>query len=388
MLVLHVHDRFSALGGADWHLLSILQKMPADVTVEGLFGRSDGSVPTGTANNLPVRFIKKLDKKAPFFAEDKVAQRAVEFIKSRQPDLVHVHNILNPHILIKVAQSVPAVITVQDHRFFCPGPGLVLPDGSLCHRPPGPYCEKCFDRNDYYLNVFELVRERLHALEEFRAIIVLSDYMKNALARTGIEQNKIHVIPPFVHGIEFPSKPASTGQAVLFAGRIVKHKGVLDLLDAYSQTDIRAPLIMAGAGPGEELAREHIRVLHLESRVNLIGWVGHHDMTGLFAQARVVVMPSLWQEPFGIVGLEAQASGRPVVAYDVGGIREWLRDGVSGILVQPGDTAALGKAIRTMLNNPETADQYGQAGRQYVAEKFNSDRLMADLMDVYARAMY
>jgi glycosyltransferase involved in cell wall biosynthesis len=384
MLVHHVHDRFSALGGADWHLISILERMPSHVKIEGLFGRSDGSVPSGTAQTSPLKLIKNLDKKAPFFAENKVARRAVEFINARQPDLVHVHNILNPHILTRLAKAAPAIITVQDHRFFCPGPGQVLPDGSLCHKPPGPHCKNCFDKDDYFQKVMELVQARLQALAKFQAIIVLSLYMKNALASAGIEKNKIHVIPPFVHGLKIPSTPASKSRAILFAGRIVKTKGVFDLLDAFAKTNINAPLIMAGTGPAEDLVMEKIRDLNLESRVELTGWIRHEKMTGLFEKARVVVMPSIWQEPFGIVGLEAQASARPVVAYDVGGIHEWLQDRVSGTLVQPGNTTNLGQAIQAMLNNPEIADQYGQTGQQIVTEKFNPDRLMADLINVYS----
>jgi glycogen(starch) synthase len=230
----------------------------------------------------------------------------------------------------------------------------------------------------------ELVQARLQALAKFQAIIVLSLYMKNALASAGIEKNKIHVIPPFVHGLKIPSTPASKSRAILFAGRIVKTKGVFDLLDAFAKTNINAPLIMAGTGPAEDLVMEKIRDLNLESRVELTGWIRHEKMTGLFEKARVVVMPSIWQEPFGIVGLEAQASARPVVAYDVGGIHEWLQDRVSGTLVQPGNTTNLGQAIQAMLNNPEIADQYGQTGQQIVTEKFNPDRLMADLINVYS----
>ena len=386
MRVLHVHDRLSALGGADWHLISIIERTPARVSVEGLFGRTDGSVPPGTARNLPVWFIKKLDKKAPFFAENRVAAQAVALVEDRRPDLIHVHNILHPHILTELAGVAPAVITVQDHRFFCLGPGLVRPDGSPCHEPPGPWCRVCFDKGDYYDKLMELVQARLTALEGFRAIVVLSDYMRKALVSAGIKKEKIHVIPPFVHRLAIPSNSASSGRTVLFAGRIVQTKGIFDFLDAAIKADIQAPLVMAGAGPPEGLLRERIRSLGLESRVELTGWVSHENMTSMYEKARVVVMPSLWQEPFGMVGLEAQTCGRPVVAYDVGGIREWLHDGVSGTLVRPGDTKALGQAIRAMLENPETADQYGQAGQQIATEIFNPDRLMADLLDVYDRA--
>ena len=229
----------------------------------------------------------------------------------------------------------------------------------------------------------DLVKTRLKALENFQKIIVLSEYMRNALSQAGIKKEKIHVIPPFVCGLEIPAAPPSKGQAVLFAGRMVQTKGVFDFLEALIHPDIPNPVVMAGAGPAEDALRERVGSLGLESHVDLIGWVSHDDMTGLFAQARVVVMPSLWQEPFGIVGLEAQASGRPVVAYDVGGIREWLQNGVSGILVRPGDTTALGQAIQALANNPETADRYGQAGQRIATEKFNPDRLMADLIALY-----
>ena len=82
-----------------------------------------------------------------------------------------------------------------------------------------------------------------------------------------------------------------------------------------------------------------------------------------FANASVVVVPSLWPEPFGIVGIEALAAGRPVIASATGGIGDWLEDGVCGLCVPPGDAGALARALNELLADPERQDAMGAAGK-------------------------
>lgn len=385
MLVLHIHDRWSAMGGADWHLISLLDSMPHGVETAGLFGRTDGSVPDRHLPRGGLHFVKKLDKRTPFHSEHQVGQSLRSFIKTRRPDVIHVHNILHPLFLNILAETGRSVISVQDHRFFCPGRGKVRTDGSLCHDRFGLGCAGCFQEETYFFRLTELVRARLDALQGFAGVIVLSEYMKNELVLAGIPADKVSVIPPFVHGLDLTSGPAVYGRDILFAGRIVWAKGIFDLLEAMAQAENEPRLVLAGHSTISDQVERRIAELGLANRIDHRGWVSHVEMADLYRRARAVVMPSLWQEPFGITGLEAQALGRPVLAYDVGGIREWLVDGQTGILVPPGNVLALTAGIQVLLREGDLATELGRNGRRITLERFDRDRLMTRLTDLYGR---
>jgi glycosyltransferase involved in cell wall biosynthesis len=93
-------------------------------------------------------------------------------------------------------------------------------------------------------------------------------------------------------------------------------------------------------------------------------------MEHLYAQADLVIFPSVWDEPFGLVGIEAMAHGVPVVAFDVGGVREWLTEGVGGWCVPRKDVDAMALAIDTALSDPDLRREVGEAGRQRVERDF------------------
>jgi glycosyltransferase involved in cell wall biosynthesis len=145
-------------------------------------------------------------------------------------------------------------------------------------------------------------------------------------------------------------------------------KGGHVLLDALSQLDdgLRRRLRVTFAGDGRERRRlEHRAARLIESGivVRFANWLSPSDRTVLFQNVDLLVVPSVWPEPFGLVGLEAAASGVPAVAFDVGGIREWLIDGVTGRLVDapPISGAALAGAIADCLSDPDRLRAWGGA---------------------------
>ena len=387
MKILHVHDRWSALGGADWHLLSLLDSLPAEVDAWGVFGRADGSVEAAFGGRSPlakdrIRFIKKLDKKAPFASEERVGRELAEVAESIGPDLIHVHNIANPHLLEVLGGLGPAVMSVPDHRFFCPGPGKVRPDGFLCDRVYGRPCLDCIEDRRHFERRRMLVDARSMALFGFRALIVVSNYIKHELTAIGLPSSGIRVIPPFPHGLDFTYTPASRGEDILFAGRLVWAKGIIDLLEAM-RIDRSLRVKVAGAGTIEETVMARVREWGLEDRIEFLDWVPHGGMAEAYRRARVLALPSRWSEPFGIVGLEAQALGRPVVAYDVGGVRDWLEDERTGFLVEPGDAAGLAEKLGFLVRHPAEADRLGRQARELTLERFNRERLMGELVELY-----
>jgi glycosyltransferase involved in cell wall biosynthesis len=118
-------------------------------------------------------------------------------------------------------------------------------------------------------------------------------------------------------------------------------------------------LLMAGDGPQRGAWRNLASSLRVEFEMS--GWVAHDARARVYGRAALVAVPSLWPEPFGLVGLDAAALGRPAVAFDVGGIRDWLTDGVNGTLVEPGaGEQGLASALASLLGNAGNRERMGQ----------------------------
>jgi glycosyltransferase involved in cell wall biosynthesis len=346
MRILHVGDRLSERGGAYQHLLAVVESQVRDGhDVELVVGRADEEV----AEPCVVRKVAGLD------ARTSTAVDLHGVTAAFRPDVVHVHTVVNPAIL-RWAGRRGAVITVQDHRYFCPGRGRWTLAGEACRIVPSrDACAGCFEDADYFDEVWALTRERLEALRDLR-VVVLSRYLRDELGAAGLDAARVSVVPPFVRGL--PRVSAADGPAcVLFVGRLTAGKGALDAARAWRQSRVDLPFVVAGAGPlRPELERMGAQVL---------GWVDRLALAALYARARVMVMASRWQEPFGIAGLEALACGVPVAAWHSGGVGEWHPgDG----LVPWGDVPALARAIQE------------QAGRRAAAPVgFDRERLMARL---------
>ena len=138
-----------------------------------------------------------------------------------------------------------------------------------------------------------------------------------------------------VHDLD-PDVPADGSPCILFAGRVVEAKGIREALDAWRRSGSALPFVVAGTGPlRREIEAEGVEVL---------GWLDRRRLSAAYRRAAVLVMPSRWQEPFGIVGLEALTLGTPVAAWDSGGVREWHPGGE--LLVPWGDLDGLAAALR------------------------------------------
>ncbi len=325
MRILHLVDRLTERGGAYRHLLGMVEWLSAEHAQLLAFGQDDGTAqpacPTAPASGLESRERREIEL-------DQLA-------RSFHPDVVHLHTIVNPAV-IEWAAGRPALMTVQDHRFFCPGRGKLTLDGRECHRPKSrDLCRACFSDAAYFSEILALTEERLAALRRLARVSVLSRYMRDELAAVGVSAERIDVIPPFVDGLDHEALPDGPA-CVLFVGRLAAAKGVSDAIEAWGQSGVDLPLVFAGTGP----LRREVEAAGFD----VLGWLDRARLSRTYRRARAVLLPSRWQEPFGIVGIESLSMGVPVVAYDAGGIREW-HPGPSDGLVPWGDVAALAQAL-------------------------------------------
>jgi glycosyltransferase involved in cell wall biosynthesis len=172
---------------------------------------------------------------------------------------------------------------------------------------------------------------------------------------------------------------------VLFLGRVERDKGVFDLLDALSALRASIPDVeLVCAGEGDlELAAEYAERLGIEGAVALPGWVGPAEKQSLLERAAVLVLPS-YAEGQPMCLLEAMAAGVPVVASRTGGIPDLVADGVNGFLCAPGDVAALERALRRLVLDPELGRRIASAARETVRLRFAPEGVLARLGEIYA----
>jgi D-inositol-3-phosphate glycosyltransferase len=207
----------------------------------------------------------------------------------------------------------------------------------------------------------------------------------------GATPDRVVVVPPGVDLTSFRPLDRvearrkigySGGPLLLFVGRLERLKGVeiaihaLALLSDRAHPDLRLMVLGEDSRDADESEKERLKAiasaLGVRDRVDFLGSVAHHELPYFYSAADACVMPS-YSESFGLVGLEAQACGCPVVASDVPGLRSVVRDEVSGYLIHGNDPAAYAERIGRLLADPELAQQMGRHG-SLLAQRFSWNR--------------
>ena len=381
--VAHVHDRLSGRSGADLHLLMLLSEQRLSIDLSLAVGWRDGSVVDPDQTTVGV--IKGLggrDSKS-----SAAARRLTRWLDAQNPDVVHIHNVMQADVISAVSRLWPAVMTVQDHRTFCPGRGKWTLDEQVCDQPMADsLCRSCFSDRDYGSQMLTRTQERLRALSGLERVIVLSEYMKRELVGVGVDQARIAVIPPSPFGAEpigaHSAVPAPVdGPFWIAAGRWVRAKGFHMLIEAWSGLEDPLPLVIVGVGPEAEALREQQHAAPFPERLHLIDWVERGVLHAWVARAQALVFSSLWQEPFGLAGLEALALGTPVIAFNGGAVSEWMHER-SGWLVPWGEVSELRTALDAARDGAECS-QRGEYGMRDVRARFEPVRIAAQVRGQY-----
>ncbi|HET9384124.1 MAG TPA: glycosyltransferase family 4 protein [Gemmatimonadales bacterium] len=221
-------------------------------------------------------------------------------------------------------------------------------------------------------------------------VIAISSYTAAALRE--IANVPIAVIP-YAASLP-PARPKTDADrehvpTVLFVGRLVERKGVTHLVEAVAQlADRRARLVIVGDGPERPRLEARARELGIAHRVEFRGRISDADLRTAYQRAGVFVLPAVLDsrgdtEGLGVVLLEAMNYGVPVIASNIGGIVDIVVDQETGLLVPPGDAAALASALDSVLRDPARSRRLGEAGRRRLAEQFSWDAILAKMESVY-----
>jgi glycosyltransferase involved in cell wall biosynthesis len=239
------------------------------------------------------------------------------------------------------------------------------------------------------LGNYRLTKEYLRAARALRRVVVASEYMRDLLLSNEIPRERILVNRhPFVPPQASPSSENEVSRSILFAGRLVVQKGPAYLVQALARLRERCSATLVGSGPMraglEALSRDLLQRRH---EITFTGWLSHEAVIQLIREHQVVAVPSVWPEPFGRIGLEAAGLGRPVVAFDVGGVREWLVDGHNGFLIQPGDVGSFAAALERLLDDEPLRQSMGRNGVELARTRFDPKRHVDTMLDLYSEIL-
>lgn len=303
-----------------------------------------------------------------------------EALAAFSPDVVHVHHLYDPRIVSLTRVHAPVVWGVHD--YMCSGGSLYFSPGHECGRAHGPGCipalavRGCAHSWNHRGRIgdYRLVTRLVGLLRDVDVALAFSSSVLRNLRTNRVDAAEI---APFVSA-RVEADPPGLDDRVLYVGRVTRAKGLGPLIRAVNAVG-DSTLEVCGDGWWQAAAEKLVDRLGVGNRVRFLGWLRDAELLAAYQRAAVVAVPSIWPEPFGMVGLEAMAHGRAVVASDTGGIPDWLLDGVTGMLTPPGDVGALAVALRRLLADPGLRERMGAAGAERVRKHFTADTHVAGI---------
>jgi glycosyltransferase involved in cell wall biosynthesis len=297
----------------------------------------------------------------------------------------------------RLCAAVPAVKFMHGYFGTCVSgqKAHLFPGPQACGKPLGPGCIPIYAtrrcgrmRPAYVAEGYRWAREQNGMFGGYASIITASRHMRDEYVRNGAPADRVHPLPLFPT-LDGEPDDAPPGFRVLFLGRMTTVKGgdvlIRAVADASRRLDRPIPLTMAGDGP-QRAAWERLAA-RLGVDAAFTGWVDDDGRAELFRAASLLAVPSVWPEPFGLVGLEAGVFGVPSVAFDVGGIGDWLVPGFNGWLV-PGDAPSAGKLADALVHAARNPDLLARMriNARAMAERMSLTRHVEALERVLASA--
>jgi len=318
-------------------------------------------------------------------------------LRGHRPDVVHVHNtfpLLSPSVLYACRDAaVPVVATLHNYKLACAS-GDFFRSGAVCHdcasgRPLRSVLHGCY-RGSRLATAPVALGTSVHR-QAWRSLVsayvFVSASQRDLLAGLGLPRGRVVVRHNLIPRREIPR--AAPEPAVMYAGRLDEAKGARLLMAGWDRY-LRGPgggqlrLVIAGSGP---LTREVAAWASARPSARLAGQLGSAACGDLMSRARAVLLPSAWEETFGLAAVEAMALGVAPVAAGHGSFTELITHGVDGVLFRPGDPGALARALAGAAADPQRFRSYGEQARQTYERRFAPERSLDELLEIYRFAI-
>jgi glycosyltransferase involved in cell wall biosynthesis len=318
-------------------------------------------------------------------------------LREHRPEVVHVHNtfpLLSAAVLYACRDArVPVVATIHNYRLACAN-GAFFRRGAVCHDcahglPIRSVLHGCY-RGSHAATAPVALAMSVHRQawkSLVSAYVFISAAQRDLLQGSDLAPDRVFVRYNLIPRRSRPRMARTP--TVVYAGRLDEAKGARLLMagwDGYREKsgEPGLDLVIAGGGPlGDEVAAW----ASTRPEVEMKGTVSSDRCAELISRARAVLLPSAWEETFGLVAIEAMAAGIPPIAAGHGSFAELITPGVDGVLFSPGDASELALAIADVEGNPERYEDYGDQARKTYEQRFDPQRSVEELLDIYRFAI-
>jgi glycosyltransferase involved in cell wall biosynthesis/SAM-dependent methyltransferase len=309
-----------------------------------------------------------------------------------RPDVVHVHNVF-PMISPSVLQAcrrhlVPTVVTLHNYRLICPS-GDLFRNGSICHDCVGRIPLPAVRHGCYRESATATIPLAIAGATQKRlwqtlpsAYIFISAAQRDLFSSMNLPHERSFV----KHNLVYPMESSTeTESLVVYIGRLNEAKGLPLLMEAWDRADLKnTKLVIAGGGPLEEEVAAWARS---RPSVEAPGLLSRQECIALLGRARAAIVPSQWQEPFGLVIAEAMSASVPSIAPSHGSFPELITDGEDGALFPPGDVGSLAKLIGDVENDPSHWAELGRNAYATYSRRFEPEGNVRQLESIYRFAI-
>jgi glycosyltransferase involved in cell wall biosynthesis len=342
------------------------------------------------------------------------ADNALASLRSWRPDLIFSHGLHDPRFEKQVLKIAPAVLFAHDYYGTCISGEKInkYPVPQPCTRRFGAQCllhylpRGCGGFSPITMvRLYQKQKRRLANVNRYAAVVTHSSHMRDEYVRQGCDPRRIHNISYYSERANMAIRKALAQRVLddvsrrnglascrlLFLGRMSFLKGGKTFMASLPRVHelLQRPVHVTFAGEGPERQKWEKEAARLTAqhdwlKIEFPGWLARPKLDSVFSETDLLVFPSLWPEPFGLIGLEAGHRSVPIAAFAVGGIPDWLFDGVNGHLApgNPPTAKGLAEAIAKCLRTPGTHRKL-KRGAFEVSKKFSVQNHLANLLGIF-----
>ncbi|MDD3627624.1 MAG: glycosyltransferase, partial [bacterium] len=341
--------------------------------------------------NISVSVIPEID----FRNQEEPPDTLIKLVKEFNPEAAILHNFISINATIFLKKNMRVFYFYHTLNRLCPtGIGLLRVGCSSRHTlVPGLKCRintllnNCWDSKQGRRNLKAISPIKMSFyLQLADGHIVTSEFMKEQLIKNRIQSGTIHKIPLFpvnspenINQYVYPPKR----NKILYLGRITREKGahLIPKILSMVKSDFEAEII--GTGYYFENLKKDIKKYNLENKIKLMGWLEDREQIyKSISESTITIIPSLWHEPFGLVGIESMQLKTPVIGFNIGGIPEYVRDGEAGFLIKYGNIKQFAEKIDSLLKNKQEAMKMGESASEFIEKRFTKEKHLKELKNI------
>lgn len=387
MKILIIHNHYFERGGEDEVVeseIKLLEKFGHKVI---LYRRSNSEI-------KEFNLLKKISllTKEIIWSED-TYREIKKLIRAEKPDIAHIHNIfilVSPSVYYALSEeNIPIVQTLHNYRLFCPA-GVLYRSHRICEDCTGTnfipsLIHRCWKHSFILTSAIARTLDVHFGRGTFRekidTYITLSEFSKKKCVEKGLPDKKIFIKPNFVD--KNYEERNDFQNFALFVGRLVDYKGVEVLIEAFKKV-VLYELKIIGDGP---LYKELKEGLKKTQNIDLLGRLPYHQTIEYIKRSSFLIFPTECYESTPRTVIECFNCGVPVLASDIGYMKELVQDGFSGMLFRTQNIDDLICKIQYLMTNRDLLVRMGKNARKVYEEKYTPEKNYHLLMDIYKNAI-